>query len=70
VGISGRRLRWALGRSGGAGIESTPTPNERNEAMAEQDVDTIRGAYEAFGRGDVPASVGSSCPQGAAHLGS
>jgi ketosteroid isomerase-like protein len=26
--------------------------------MAEQDVDTIRGAYEAFARGDVPAVLG------------
>jgi ketosteroid isomerase-like protein len=26
--------------------------------MADQDVDTIRGAYEAFDRGDVPAVIG------------
>jgi ketosteroid isomerase-like protein len=26
--------------------------------MAEQDADTIRGAYEAFARGDVPAVLG------------
>lgn len=26
--------------------------------MADQDVDTIRGAYEAFGRGDVPGVLG------------
>ena len=26
--------------------------------MSEQDVDTVRGAYEAFGRGDVPAVLG------------
>jgi ketosteroid isomerase-like protein len=26
--------------------------------MAEQDVEMIRGAYEAFGRGDVPAVLG------------
>jgi len=26
--------------------------------MAEQDVDTVRGAYEAFARGDVPAVLG------------
>ena len=35
-----------------------PTLNERKEAVAEQDVDTIRGAYEAFDRGDVPAVLG------------
>jgi ketosteroid isomerase-like protein len=30
--------------------------------MAEQDVDTIRGAYEAFARGDVPAVLGIMDP--------
>jgi ketosteroid isomerase-like protein len=30
--------------------------------MAEQDVETIRGAYEAFARGDVPAVLGIMDP--------
>src|SRR4051794_1981806 len=43
----------AVIRAGREG-ESPSTLQSKEQPMADQNLDTVRGAYEAFGRGDVP----------------